>query len=559
MIREEIEKLIREALSELKIEAESVFLEHPGEVTHGDYATSIALNIAKSLKLPPQAAAQKIIDIISKKKPSFLEKVELAGPGFINFFLAPGFFQTETGKILKENENYGRSDIGKNKKVIVEYSSPNIAKPFTVGHIRSTIIGDAIANVLSFAGFDVIRDNHIGDWGTQFGKLITAIKRWGNEAELDQAKEPIKNLVDLYVKFHEEAEKDVALEGEAREWFVKLEHKDPEATRIWKKCVDWSMVEFGRIYERLGIKFDTVLPESFFEDKMKSVLDDIEKKGLATVSEGALLIFFPDEMGLNPLMIRKSDGASLYSTRELATDKYRREKYGTGVIIVNEVGSEQSDYFKQIFAAEELLGYFKKGQRVHVPHGLYRFKDEKMSTRKGNAIWLEEIVTEAVRRAGEFNPDTAEAVGIGALKFNDLKRESIKDIIFDWEEILNLKGDSGPYIQYTYARSLSVVAKADHLGVRPLSDLVIRSLSHLERLLYRFPEVVERSAKEYSPHYVATYLIDLARAFNAFYGETKIVDANDPASPHKVALTKATAIVIRNGLNLLGIQAPEKM
>jgi arginyl-tRNA synthetase len=327
------------------------------------------------------------------------------------------------------------------------------------------------------------------------------------------------------------------------------------------------MLEFGRIYERLGIRFDTIIPESFFEDKMGDILEDLQKKNLVKESEGALLVFFPDPpaggIHLPPLMVVKGDGATLYATRELATDKYRKETYKPDLII-NEVGSEQSLYFKQIFELEEMLSYFKKSKRVHVAHGLYRFKEGKMSTRKGNAIRLLDLINEGVRRAAEINKEIAETVAIGAIKFNDLKRECVKEIVFNWEEVLNLKGDSGPYLQYTYVRACSVLENAKMHNIEKLKNWkLIRNwkleIGNLERLLYRFPEVVIKSTSEYAPHHIATYLVDLARSFNAYYGEKKIVDPANKVSEYRLALTEAVAIVLKNGLGLLGIKLPEKM
>jgi len=584
MIQEKLKKLIHDAIENTGIEPAKIELEHPTLLSHGDFSTNVAFIHATPTKTKPRDIADKILKYINENKPDFIEKVEIAGSGFINFFMSGKFFHDTVSEILKQKEKFGQNKTGHGKTVIVEYSSPNIAKPFTVGHLRSTIIGDAVSNLLHFSGYNVIRDNHIGDWGTQFGKLIVAIKKWSSEETLDKSGAPIKLLVDLYVKFHKKALVQPKLEDEARAWFARLERKDEEACRLWKKCVDLSMLEFGRIYERLGIEFDTIIPESFFEDKMGDVLEDLKKKNLVKESEGALLVFFPEEIHLPPLMIVKSDGATLYATRELATDKYRKEKYKPDLII-NEVGSEQSLYFKQIFELEEMLSYFKKSKRVHVAHGLYRFKEGKMSTRKGNVIWLLDLINEGVRRAMEINRETAETVAIGAIKFNDLKRESTKEIVFDWDEVLNLKGDSGPYLQYTYVRACSVLENAKMHNIEKLKNWkLIRNclpaeasaqvgklparqslgaggeIGNLERLLYRFPEVVIKSTSEYAPHHIATYLVDLAHSFNVYYGEKKIVDLeHKEVSGYRLALTEAVTIVLKNGLDLLGIKLPEKM
>lgn len=558
---DQLQKIIEELLSELGIENPNVSFEHPTELSHGDYSTNAAMAYAKELKQNPRALAEKIKEYIENQKPETVEKIEIAGPGFINFYLSKQFFVDNVKAILQEGSHFGASQIGAGKKVLVEYSSPNIAKPFTVGHLRSTIIGDAVANLLAFSGFEVIRDNHLGDWGTQFGKLIVAIKKWGDFEEIKKSQTPIKELVDLYVKFHDEAEKDASLEDEARAWFTKLEQGDSEARALWQECVSLSMLEFNHIYARLRVSaFDTSLGESFFEDKMAAVLADVKAKNIAKVSDGAYLIFFDEEKTkLPPLMLTKKDGSSLYALRDLAADRYRRETYGAGVTIINEVGAEQSQYFRQIFEAEELLGYFPKSQRVHIGHGLYRFADGKMSTRKGNVIWLDDMLNEAEKHAAELNEATKADVALAAIKFNDLKREAIKDIVFSWDEMLNLQGDTGPYLQYAHARAASIIEKAREASIEPIVAHVLPEAGPVEKLLYRFPEIVSRAGTEYAPHQVATYLIELARAFSTYYAETKIVDKDDHLSPYKVGLTKAFKIVMKNGLSLLGIPAPEKM
>lgn len=559
MIQTTLKKVITDALEALSLETGSVLLEHPGDLSHGDYATNIAMALAKKANKNPRELAQAIVAEISKNQHPEIAKVEIAGPGFINFHLSKNFFVESLAHINQRQNDFGKAEIGKGKKMLVEYSSPNVAKPFTVGHLRSTIIGDALANIFSTLGYAVIRDNHLGDWGTQFGKQIVAIRNWSSLAEIEKSEAPMKKLVELYIKFHDEAEKNPKLEDEAREWFVKLEKGDKEANEIHASTIKISMAYFNDIYKKLGVtQFDTVHGEHFYEDVIPGTLEDIKKANIAQESDGALLVFFPDEI-YPPLMVQKKDGSTLYATRDLATDKWRKQTYGADVTIINEVGAEQSLYFQQLFEVEQMLGYFNKNQRVHVGHGLYRFKDGKMSTRKGNVIWLEDILIESIKRAGEINKDTAESVGIGAIKFNDLKRESGKDIVFDWDEILNLKGDSGPYLQYTYTRSRSILEKANEAQIKESVSAAPETVSSVEKLLYRFPEVVEHAGRFYAPHYIATYLLELASAFNAYYAQNKIVDQTDGLSGYKVALTRAVSIVIKNGLTLLGIQTVEKM
>jgi len=573
MISDIIKKAVNEALSELGGEngdfasiSDRQTVEHPDDLSHGDYSTNAALVFAKDLKSKPRDLAEKLSALLEKKlgkgKLADVEKIEIAGPGFINFHLKREFFADQVKKILKEGEKFGSNKVGRGTKVLVEYSSPNIAKPFTVGHLRSTVIGDAIANILAFSGYKVVRDNHLGDWGTQFGKMIVALEddEKSNPGGLDRAMDKMGYLVNLYVKFHDDAEKDPGLEDKGRAAFAVLEKGSPAQTALYKKILAISMDYFVGVYERLGVTpFDTEHGEHFYEPYVPKAMAAIVKNGLLKESEGAKLVFFDGEK-YPPLMIEKSDGATLYAVRDLAADLWRRDEYGKDVIIVNEVGMEQSLYFKQLFEVEKLLGWFNEGARVHVAHGHYRFKDGKMSTRKGNVIWLEDIIDEAEKRAGKINPETASVVGIGAIKFNDLKRESLQDIAFDWDEALNLRGDSCPYLQYSYARARSILAKAHGMGLKPSTKSLPQSAATpLEKILYRFPEVVVRAAAEYRPHYIAAYALDLAGAFNAFYGSNQIVNKEDPQSSYRIALTDSFAVVIKSALTLLGIEVPEKM
>ncbi len=540
----------------------------PAQEGFGDYSVSVALQLAKTTKRNPMEIAREITDNIEKD--GLIEKVEVMKPGFINLWISKD-------KLLNTLQNidssFGNNITYQGKSIIVEYSSPNIAKPFTVGHLRSTIIGDAVANLLSATGATVFRDNHLGDWGTQFGKQIYAIKTWGNEQEIERSENPVKELVALYVKFHDEAEKDPKIEEEGRKWFKKLEEGDEEARRLWKKCIDWSWKEFNKIYEKLGISFTENegrgYGESFFEDKMQPVIAELRKKNLLKESKGAELVFYPDDK-LPPLMILKQDGATLYSTRDLATDKFRLEnpRYGQEVMIINEVGAEQALYFKQIFELEQMLGWTKEGQRIHIKHGMYRFKDMKMSTRKGNTIWLEDVLEEATKRAKDLAKDkvdkkTAEKVGIGAIKWNDLKRSSHLDIVFDWDEILNMQGNSGPYVQYTYVRCKSVLSKLN-LPVIPDPDPKSIILNEEEtailRTLIKYPEVVTDAANNFAPNYITTYLYDLSQKYNLFYQKHQILkEENETTRNFRILLTAKVATVLSHGLSLLGIETVEKM
>lgn len=558
-MKEQIQKLIQNVLKNLAIGDVNFSIEHPEDFKNGDYSVNVAMICAKQLKINPKDLAEKIKIELENNLPKEISKIEVAGPGFINFYLAREFFVEQVKNILIQGEDYGKNTKGNNQKVIVEYSSPNIAKPFTVGHLRSTIIGDSIAKILTYSGFEVIRDNHLGDWGTQFGKLIVAIKKWGNLSEIEKSDAPIKLLVDLYVKFHDEAEKNPTLEDEARFSFSKLEKKDVEMIDIWKRCINLSIKEFERIYKKLNVTpFDTSYGESFFEDKMAVVIDEIKDKKIGRESEGAFIIEFAEEKNLSPLLLLKKDGSSLYGLRDLAADKWRKSEYGNDIKIINEVGAEQTEYFKQIFEAEEMLGYFKKGERTHVAHGLYRFPDGKMSTRKGNVIWLDDIINEAEKRAGAINEETKESVAIGALKFNDLKRDSIRDILFNWEEILNIKGDSGTYLQYTAVRAKSILNKSNSFNFEDKNSIP-KEITDLERLLYQFEEIVEYSYETLQPHHIATYLTELASAFNTFYGNTQILIEDNKAMAYHLDLIQAFCQTMKNGLWLLGIEIPERM
>ncbi|PSO45097.1 MAG: arginine--tRNA ligase [Parcubacteria group bacterium SW_6_46_9] len=395
--------------------------------------------------------------------------------------------------------------------------------------------------------------------------MLDAFDQWGDIEAIENSDQPMKELVDLYVKFHDQAEDDEALDEKAREWFKRLEEQDKQALDILDKLTTWSLNEFDDIYDRLGVSFDTRHGESAFAPMVPDVIADLEAKDMLKQSEGAKLVFFgdpdtdPGEHDLPPLMIEKSDGTSVYGARDLATDKWRKEEYGSDVEIINEVGSEQSLYFCQLYETEKRLGYFSKSQRHHVAHGLFRFEDRKMSTREGNVVWLADVLDEVVERAEEFNPDVAEQVGIGAIKYNDLKRDPKKDIVFDLDEMLNLEGNSGPYIQYTRARAQSVL---DEAGVDPegllSKERVPENQPEVARLLYRFPEVVKKAADDLAPRHVANYMYQVAKSFNTYYGNTKII-ADDKTQTYRLALTAATAQVLENGLKLLGIEAPKKM
>ncbi len=577
MIKQKLQRILLDASKKIGVDVRDVEISYPLHEGHGDLSTNIALRYANSAKKNPMEFANEILKLILKESMNFVEKVEIEKPGFINFFLTEESLLKELDEVNTKKEKYASSDGNKGKKIVVEYSSPNIAKPFTIGHLRSTIIGDAIANLLETTGATVYRDNHVGDWGTQFGKLIYAVKNWGDIRKIEKSDQPLKLLVDLYVRFHQEADENPALEEKARDEFKELEsgfnkreQSSKEQKELWEKSVDLSWKEFEKIYQLLGVVFTENkgrgYSESYFEKDLPSIIEELKKKKLLKKSKGAELVFFPKDK-YPPLMIIKQDGTSLYSTRDLATDKFRKAHYGDDVIIVNEVGAEQSLYFRQLFETESLLGWFKEGQRVHVGHGLYRFKDSKISTRKGNTIWLEEVIDEARKKAEKLTEASGklkeksniDTIALGSIKWNDLKRSPQLDVVFDWDEVLNMEGNSGPYMLYTYVRTRSILEQVEKtkkeggkIALNPEELSILRKLN-------KYPDIVSQAAKAYSPTVLVTYLYDLAKAFNLFYQRHHVLKSEGSQLDLRVKITTAVGIVLKNGLKLLGIQTVEKM
>lgn len=562
-------------------------LEKPPEADFGDFATNFALVLFPHLPTPKSPKSSRLLaeEIAANLKnipdiASLVEEITVAGAGFINFYL----FAKVKQQLLAEQLTAATPtvlDLGQKREVLVEFSSPNIAKPFTIAHLRSTIIGAALANLLETSGYRVYRDNHLGDWGTQFGKQLVALKKWGNLEEIEGSAEPIKKLVELYVRFHQEAEQNPKLIDEARETFSKLEKKDQKLLSEWQKIVDISINEFNKIYSKLGIQFSENegkgYGESFAIQFTEPVIDELRKRNLLKESQGAQIIEFAPTDHLPPLMIVKNDGSSIYATRDLATDYFRRQKYGPEIIIINEVGNEQSLYFRQLYRVEELLGWFAPEQRIHVGHGLYRFQDRKMSTRKGEIIWLNDVLESVLTRVTEINPDLLladrEKISLGAIKWNDLSREAASDIDFNLEQMLNLKGNSGAYLQYTTVRARSVLKKAENEAFEgfPLSQwwskeknadlkeffskqkIASDEMTLLNQLL-RYPTSLQMATEKLAPHVLANYLYQLAQEFNNFYNAGKIGD-----NLWRLSLTKLTEMILNNGLHILGIQIPDKM
>ncbi len=564
---------IYEAISELgwtqNMALADIGIEHPKVETHGDYSTNVALVLARKNGGNPKELAERIFEclIIDVSFMEMFEEPENAGPGFINFKLKTNYLIKEIGRVLEEKDTYGSASLGHDKKVVVEYSSPNIAKAFGIGHLRSTIIGQALYNLYRYLGYEVIGDNHIGDWGTQFGKLLYMLELKGSEGlTLDK-------LEEYYVEFHEIQTQNPEAGNKAREWFKRLEEGDVLARELWKKCVDISMAEFSRIYKLLEVKIDNSYGESSYEDKMLEVIKDAKDKGVAHPSEGAWVIDVP---GIKtPLMLLKSDGATTYATRDLATIKFRQEKWAPERVIY-EVGVEQILHFQQVFGAAKLLGYVTDSTiLIHTKHGLYLGPDgKKFATREGKTVKLAEVLEEAVSRAKELgSEETAHDVGIGAIKYFDLKHTVSSDIVFEWEKVLALDGDSGPYIQYTHARTQSVLAKDSGLDKDELKRKLISLAGTIDlneeeyavlRWIYRFPEVIQDAAYSYAPNTLANYLFDLSQRFNTFYNKHSILGNDDNVLPQetkmfRVGMTAAVGQVIKNGLELLGIKSPSKM
>lgn len=536
-------------------------LEQPKSSDLGDIAFP-AFSLAKVERKAPQAIAA---DIVEKIDTTHFDKVVATGP-YVNFFLNKAEISGQVIKeVVKEGADYGQQNEGKSENVTIDLSSPNIAKPFSVGHLRSTVIGDALSNIFRKMGYNTIKINHLGDWGKQFGLLMVAYKKWGSKEAVEA--NPIDELLQLYVRINAEIENDPALDGEGRLWFKKLEDGDPEATELWQWFRDESLVEFNRIYELLGVEFDSLNGEAFYNDKMDEGIKILEEKGLLEESKGASIVNL-DDVNLPPAMIKKSDGATLYITRDIATAMYRARTYNF-VKSIYVVGQEQSNHFRQLKAVLKKMGFDWSDDMTHVDFGLVTKNRQKLSTRKGNIILLEPTLQEAISRAKsqieDKNPElenkeaVAHAVGVGAVKFYDLKTDRRNGYDFDLEAMVSFEGETGPYIQYAYARIQSILRKADFT---PDADADYR-LNDAEsweiiKLLQDFGRVVKRAADNYEPSLIAKYAISLAQAFNKYYAHTRILDES-PERDSRLALSYSTAVVLKEALRLLGVDAPEKM
>ena len=536
-------------------------LEQPKSSDLGDIAFP-AFSLAKVERKAPQAIAA---DIVEKIDTTHFDKVVATGP-YVNFFLNKAEISGQVIKeVVKEGAGYGQQNEGKGENVTIDLSSPNIAKPFSVGHLRSTVIGDALSNIFRKMGYNTIKINHLGDWGKQFGLLMVAYKKWGSKEAVEA--NPIDELLQLYVRINAEIENDPALDDEGRLWFKKLEDGDPEATELWQWFRDESLVEFNRIYELLGVEFDSLNGEAFYNDKMDEGIKILEEKGLLEESKGASIVNL-DDVNLPPAMIKKSDGATLYITRDIATAMYRARTYNF-VKSIYVVGQEQSNHFRQLKAVLKKMGFDWSDDMTHVDFGLVTKNRQKLSTRKGNIILLEPTLQEAISRAKsqieDKNPElenkeaVAHAVGVGAVKFYDLKTDRRNGYDFDLEAMVSFEGETGPYIQYAYARIQSILRKADFTPDAN-ADYRLNDAESWEiiKLLQDFGRVVKRAADNYEPSLIAKYAISLAQAFNKYYAHTRILDES-PERDSRLALSYSTAVVLKEALRLLGVDAPEKM
>lgn len=536
-------------------------IEKPKNADFGDYAFP-CFQLAKIRKQAPPLIAKRICEEITSP---LIEKSEAVG-GYVNVFLNKKIVsQNVLQTVLSQKQNYGSSTIGDNKVVTIDMSSPNIAKPFSMGHLRSTVIGNTLSFIFQKCGYKTVKINHLGDWGTQFGKLITAYKKWGNEDSVK--KEPIKELLTLYVKFHDEAESDPTLEDEGRAWFKKLEDGHEEALSLWSWFREESLNEFSKIYQLLKVDFDSYNGEAFYNDKMGIVVELLEEKGLLVESDQAQVVQLEEE-NLPPCLIKKSDGATLYATRDLAAALYRKNNYHFDQALYV-VGNEQSLHFKQLKAVLRKMDFDWSETLHHIPFGMMLKDGKKMSTRKGKVILLEEVLTESISLASKNieakNPalankeEVSKQVGVGAVIFHDLKNYRMNDIEFSLEDMLRFEGETGPYIQYTNARAHSLLRKGNWTEI-DASAFHFEGTAHWEiiSLLKDFSEVILTSLKKFDPSQIAKYAIDLSRAFNQYYGEVRILEENEEIHA-RLALVYAVTIVLQESLRLLGIDAPNEM
>lgn len=562
--KDKLVDLLAEQVEELNKEEISKIVEIPPSYDMGDYAFPV-FSLSKIFKKAPNMIAEELVANIGVSE--YFEKIEAKGP-YINFFIDKSKLTEVTLETIKEaGDKYGSSNLGEGKKVIVEFSSPNIAKPFHIGHIRTTVIGNALYKIYSFLGYDTVAINHLGDYGTQFGMLISAYKKWGDREEIE--KDPINELLKLYVRFNAEAEEDDSLRDEARYWFRELENKNEEAVELWTWIREISLQEFSKVYDMLGVEFDSYAGEAFYGDKMGEIVKDLEDKNLLVKDDDAMLVDL-EEYGMPPALIKKSDGSTLYTTRDIAAAVYRKEHYDFYKNIYV-VGSQQNLHFKAFFKVIELMGHEWAKDCIHVPFGMVSLEDGTLSTRKGRVVFLEDVLNKAVDSTMEIindrNPDlenkeqVAKDIGIGAVVFQELFNQRIKDYEFSWDRTLSFDGETGPYVQYTHARACSILKN----GNFDINDEVDYSRLELEaeidliRLMYNFPATIVDAMEKNEPFYVTRQVVEVAKAFNTLYNSAQMITEDEELTKARLMLTYSAKTVIKTGLALLGIKAPEKM
>ena len=548
---------------------EKIDIQNSTKKEFGDFQTNFAMMSSKLIGKNPREIANTIIKNFEKN--DIIEKLEVAGPGFINIFLKNSFLNEEIKKL--ENEKYDFSFLNTGKTVIIDYSSPNIAKRMHIGHLRSTIIGDSIKRILNFLGFKTLADNHIGDWGTQFGKLIVAYKNWLDKKAYEE--DPIGELERIYVLFSDKAKKDPALEDEAREELKKLQLGNEDNQKLWKEFIDISLKEYNKVYERLDVNFDYYYGESFYNDMMPSVLEELKKKNIAREDQGALVVFFEDDK-LPPAIVQKKDGSFLYTTSDLATMKFRKNELRVDEAVYL-TDDRQQNHFKQVFEIGKMLGEPYDYKKTHIVFGIMRFGDQIFSSRSGNTIRLVDLLDEAKKQVkkviDEKNPNIpeeekekiAETIGSGAIKYFDLSQNRTSDITFTWEKVLNFEGNTGPYLQYTYVRIMSIFRKLEEENINvENTDIVLDEMAGIERELaselLKFPQAVVKSYENFRPNIIADYLFDTAKLFNSFYNSSSILKEEDKqVMDARILLAKKTAFVLKEGLELLGIKTVNRM
>lgn len=567
-IEKQIEKIIDSTVKKLysTLELKPVEITVATNEKFGDYQSNFAMMNSKIIGGNPRAIAENIVENLESN--DVIEKIEIAGPGFLNIFLKDEFLAENVKKISKEK--YEFEGLNTKGDVIIDYSSPNIAKRMHIGHLRSTIIGDSIKRMYQFLGYNVIADNHIGDWGTQFGKLIIGYRKWLNE---DAYKEnAIEELERVYVEFTKESENHPELEDQAREELKKLQDGDEENYKLWQEFIKASLEEYGKLYNRMGITFDTYYGESFYHDMMPGVVKELEEKGLAVEDQGAKVVFFDEKENLHPCIVQKKDGAFLYATSDIATVKFRKNNYDVNKLIYV-TDERQQDHFKQFFKITDMLGW--NVEKQHVWFGIMRFADGVFSTRKGNVIRLEELLNEGKKRAydivNEKNPDLseeekdriAEVVGVGAIKYADLSQNRQTAVIFEWDKILSFEGNTAPYLQYSYARIRSILrrAKEQNKEVNDNKNIVFKDKveRNLATHLLQFPGVVLKASESCRPNLIADYLFELSKKFNTFYNSCPILNQEDELLYSRLLLAERTSEVLKEGLGLLGIETLERM